>query len=84
MYKSKRYGRFRIPFHVIELFPGFVRTIMSQCIIVRAEALYFKGCIEYEAFSIKFEEVPEGCVMPEYEWVDSDDGIIAEKVNYER
>ena len=54
---------------------------MSQCIIVRAEAKYLENGIEYQAYSIKFEEVPEGCVMPEYEWVDRDDGIIAEKIN---
>jgi hypothetical protein len=46
--KNKRPGRFKISFRLVDEMPWVVKTIMPQCDIVRVEALYMQGVIEYE------------------------------------
>lgn len=67
--RSRQLGRFTIDFPIVEDDPVLVRTIMGQCVIVRAEMRYDLGAFEYHAISPQFAEVPPHCVPPEYRWI---------------
>ncbi len=62
-----RRGTFSISMPVISTYPEVVMKIMSNCIIVRAEYLFMRECIMYEAYSLLFREVPEGAEAPVYD-----------------
>jgi len=58
--KSKRFGKFIIDWKVIDENPGLVQSIMAECIIIRAEAMYESETMEYTAISDHFVEVRKG------------------------
>lgn len=64
--KPKRLGRFSVSMDLIEENPEVCRDLMGKCIIVRAEAMYHVGRIDYVALSPDFNEVQEGEYIPEY------------------
>jgi hypothetical protein len=67
--KVKRAGVFYLPFEVLESFDTSAKRIMGKCIVFRAETLWHMQQVEYYAISDCFEEVPEGQVIPHYEWI---------------
>ena len=64
--KNRRLGKFYITFDAIEIDHEYVRQAMGEVIIVRAEALWHSGMIEYIAVSKHFDIVEEGFIFPEY------------------
>ena len=52
-----RYGRFSIHFDHIERQPDLCIKILSNMLVIRAEALYGSLRIEYEALSYLFDSV---------------------------
>lgn len=76
---KNRLGKFRIRAEAIYSEPESLRGIMEQCVIVRAEQMYERHCFEYIAISNAFEEIPEGCMAPEYTWLCEDGEWIAER-----
>lgn len=69
-----RVGKFRIDMDSIEQGAADLESrtslteVFSNCIIIRAEALYFEHCIEYQAFSKYFEILEGGREIPYYVW----------------
>jgi hypothetical protein len=61
-----RCGRFRIDHSLVYDDPELVRTILRDCIVVRAESLYFPRCIEYMALHPAFDEIKPGDITPTY------------------
>ena len=78
-YKSNRIGAFKLSIDLIEKEPWLATRIMSQCIILRAEFMYSRRSIEYQAISMMFDECPEACVAPEYYWVIEDGYVYPER-----
>jgi len=78
---KKRYGRFEISIDLIEKFPDLVKQIQEHTIIYRAEQLYCKRAIEYQAESELFDEIDIGSELPLYKFfLDEKDNIVkAEK-----
>lgn len=80
---KRKYGWFCIP---IDLFTNDniskIQNIMSKCIILRAELMFARRAIEYEAYSEDFEEVPEMQIMNDYE-VDIETGKFT-RINYDK
>jgi len=73
---SNQIGKFEISLRFAVDFPEKLASVfaMLKLVPVRAEVLFHKDCIEYVAISERFEEVPKGCIPPEYELeVESDD-----------
>lgn len=69
----ERLGVFRVPYEIIKEEPEFVRKVMGECIIVRAEYMYVYKAIEYQAISDRFDEIEEGQLLPVYIWKWSED-----------
>lgn len=63
--KSK-IGKFSISHELVHFSPEEIKKVMGECVILRAEFMYASGHFEYVAISDLFEEVPEGCMPPEY------------------
>lgn len=63
---ARKFGTFSIPMQLIEDDPATARLALEGCIVVRAEAIYAKGCIDYMAIHEDFEEVPLDEFAPEY------------------
>lgn len=59
-------GKFKIPRHTLEDDFGLVKKIMSECVVINAEANFYEDCIEYTAIHDTFSFVLEGCVIPYY------------------
>lgn len=67
MVKENRIGIFEISQPLIEKADYvLLRRVFGHMIIVRAEAMYHKNCIEYHAYSDLFEEIPPEVVPPRY------------------
>ncbi len=64
--KSKRAGRFSIPFSMIEENSLMAQLMLSGKLIVRAEARHEMQAIEYHAYCDDFDEVEQGQQIPEY------------------
>ena len=64
--KNRRLGKLYITFDAIETDHEYVRQVMGEVIILRAEAFYHSCMIEYIAVSKHFDIVEEGFMMPEY------------------
>lgn len=62
-----RQGKFYISHVVIDLHPEAVMNIMSKVIVVRCEYQYHSMMFEYIALSNEFDEVEEGCSVPQYD-----------------
>lgn len=71
---QRRYGRFSVPAKWAHEFRTELKRVMGQCIVFRAEQLFWCDSIEYMAASEHFRHVPEGEIMPVYRWVFTDDG----------
>ena len=65
----ERMGVFHISLELLEQNPEAVMKIMGRCVVIRAENLYYRNCIEYYAMSPDFEELGEGECAPEYTWI---------------
>lgn len=63
-----RLGRFTLTRACIDQDRDAARLVMSACIVVRAEMRWAEDAIDYTAISPHFEAVPEGNVIPIYEW----------------
>lgn len=80
--RLRRYGRFSVPATWAHEFRTDLKRVMGQCIVFRAEMLYWSDTIEYMAASEHFREIAEGEIMPLYRWCFSDDGSMwAEEVD---
>ena len=71
---SKRYGKFFLSREMIIKYPNTIKKIMGECIILRAENMWCKEGIEYEALSDWFDEVEEGFIIPRYDIIFRNDG----------
>jgi hypothetical protein len=69
MISDRRLGIFSISMPCIDITRDAVRQVMGACIIVRAECLYAEDRILYTAISPHFDLLPEGEMIPQYEWV---------------
>lgn len=63
---DRRIGRFMLDLHEIERDPALCRAIMGKCIILRAECLWHRGYIEYEAICDDWPEIKIGDMIPTY------------------
>lgn len=63
---SKRYGRFKIEFELINNKPEKIREVLGNMIVVQAEPDYVLKSIIYVALCNLFEELPEGTKIPDY------------------
>ena len=74
--KNRRLGKFYITFDAIETDYEYVRQVMGEVIVLRAEALLHGFMIEYIAVSKHFDIVEPGFEMPEYKaMIHSEDGF---------
>ncbi len=73
---NKRTGTIQISFTLIETKPNIAQLILSYMIVLRAEAIYHKKCIEYVAVSDLFREVKTGERPPYYHVAISDTGDV--------
>jgi hypothetical protein len=64
--RDKRLGKFTLSREEIDNYPDNVRLVMKECIIVRAEFMYDRDCIEYTAICDQFSPIPEGGYPYEY------------------
>ena len=53
--------------------------VMSQCVIERCEYLWDLAAFEYKAMSSGFSVVPEGCLIPRYQWIIDENGNVSFK-----
>lgn len=75
---NERYGKFCIDLDLIHREPDLVAKIMAQCIVVRAENMFCRRSIEYQALSPKFEKLPMGERLPSYEVLfNRQDGVVS-------
>ena len=73
---ERRYGKFSVSLKCVREQPWLVRCLLSNMIVLRAECLYMKDVIEYEAECPWFFCVSEGMKIPRYEIaVNDEDGI---------
>ena len=81
--KETQIGKFKLRKEWLKDQPYLVREIMGRCIIVRAELMYYDYSVHYEAISAEFDDVPQGSLLPEYEWVIEglDSGMVPRKVH---
>jgi len=63
---KRKIGRFSISDELVKQNPEAVKKVMGQCVIIKAEYIDHLRIYRYEAISDLFEEVPEGCMPPEY------------------
>jgi hypothetical protein len=68
---NRHLGKFYIDLNIIESGKEntIIKKIMSQCIILRAEVLYYRNAIKYVAISDNFDSVEDGMMIPEYTWI---------------
>lgn len=66
---KNRVGRFEISMELIEKAPQDVMAVMQNVIIVRAESMFIKDAITYDAYSPLFETVEDCSEVPTYEFV---------------
>lgn len=59
---KRRAGRFRIAASYLNEHPELVRSILRDCIVVRAEWQWAAQAIEYDALADFFPEVKEGVI----------------------
>lgn len=64
--KERRYGKFEIPYDWMINHPKIIFEIMSKCMIIKAEYLFYSNAIEYEAASNDFEKISLGEKMLKY------------------
>lgn len=63
----RKMGRVEISIELIEKAPvEFMTHIMSKLIVMRAEFIYYKGIIEYYAYSEDFRKLEEMESIPQY------------------
>ena len=71
-----RYGKFYICLNAIDNDYEFVRQVMGEVVVVRAETFLHMDSIEYIAISKHFDIVEPGFKMPEYKAIiHSEDGF---------
>lgn len=63
---DRRIGLFDIPTETIHHQPEFVKRIMGECIITRAECMFDRDAIFYIAISDHFRKIPIGEKAPKY------------------
>lgn len=76
---SRRFGVFLITDILVRQQPKAVMKVMSQCIILRCEYLWDLAAFEYKAISPGFSVVPEGCLIPRYQWIIDENGNVSSK-----
>jgi hypothetical protein len=64
--KERRIGRFRIGRDCIDYEAEYVKSLMGNFVILRAEFLSYSGYIEYHAYSPLFKPCPQGQISPLY------------------
>ena len=64
--RDKRLGKFTLYREEIENYPDNVRLVMKEVIVVRAEYMWDRECIEYTAISDQFSPIPPAEYPPEY------------------
>lgn len=79
-YLDRKRGIFNIARPYIIKYPVFVKAIMGQMIILRAEFIFHKDCIEYVALSDLFKEIKEGDELPIYDIILNDENKIEAKL----
>lgn len=63
---EQRIGKFRISHALLDNNWQKLLPIMATVVIVRAESLYERKCVEYVGYSMQFDLVQEGVKTPEY------------------
>ena len=65
---SRNIGKFQVRRGFVQRDPELVADMFGhlQIVPVWVEFVFHTDVMEYTAISPKFEEVPEGCVVPEY------------------
>ena len=77
--RSKLIGRFSIRLFDIEEKENEVKEILNQCIVVRAEVMYDRDCIEYTAICDQFDVLQDGMMTPYYNWINENGKWVAKK-----
>lgn len=67
MIDSNKIGKFSIEADAFNQHPDVVRTIMGECIILRAEMLLHMKAVEYVAIVEDFDEIEPGEQAPFYD-----------------
>lgn len=75
----RRPGRFLVKNKDGRQYPEFWMAVMGSVCIVRAEGDFLRDGIEYLGFSPLFDELPECCEAPDYEFKQTDNGVEAIK-----
>jgi len=65
----RRVGRFKINANILEDQRGLLMAVLSSCLIVRVEHLYYSNEIEYIAYCAEFDAVPLCNITPLYRLV---------------
>ena len=76
---DRRYGTFQLQGDKAKNRDSDVMKVMANCAILNAVYLAYSDMIEYQATSEMFDVLPEGEIIPEYDWVFTDYSIQAVK-----
>ena len=71
-----RVGVFSIASVLIERDEQMARTVLRECLVVRAEQIFTHKAIDYTALNDAFDEVPSGEYTPRYSWYFNEDNIL--------
>ncbi len=76
MLKERRIGRFEVPVEIINENPDVVRAIMGEVIVLKADVLYHRKAMLYDAICPQFDEADEGVLdLPFYDINVAEDGV---------
>lgn len=65
----RRFGRFHLDADLVENDQETARRVMGCCVILQAEPLWDRHCIQYVAISPMFAEADEDSALIDYEWI---------------
>ncbi len=66
---DRRIGIFNIPQEIVSNNIDLAKEILEGVVVVKAEFLFHKDCIEYIGISEKFKETDKGSIPPNYNLV---------------
>ena len=64
--RDRRIGKFTVDLHLIDNCADQVRVMMKDVLVLRAECLHHKHCIEYVGIHPAFSAIPDGYEPPPY------------------
>jgi hypothetical protein len=74
-----RRGRFSMSFWDLKYCPVDALRVMSQCIISRCRCDWSRARFDYEAYSLLFDEIPQGYKAPRYTIMAGPSGIVCKR-----